>query len=388
MGIKSLHVIGDSISIQYGPYLKTMLSGQLEYDRPGRADESVTASLGADVYSDHVHFTEQVPLRPEAVQELRQVSENSIEAQDGPTDVGTGGPQMRIVVITGVSGAGKSEAVRSFEDMGYFCIDNLPPELVRKSAELFSQSDRKVNRIALVIDVRSGESFAEVLTDLEDLRRISPDFRILFLEASDEALLRRFKETRRRHPLGSEGGILEGIHRERQMLSAIKAASHHIIDTSSLSARELRNKLIELFSENVKSDTFSIAVVSFGFKFGIPLDADLVFDCRFLPNPYWVESLRPLTGEDPEVRNYVTKWPVTHEFMERLFGLLDFLVPNYIEEGRSHLIVGIGCTGGRHRSVVLAEDIVRFLQQQGYSVTLEHRDMSASSARTTVEEAD
>ena len=295
---------------------------------------------------------------------------------------------MRIVVITGLSGAGKSEAVRSFEDMGYFCIDNLPPELVRKSAELFSQSDRKVNRIALVIDVRSGESFSDVLTDLEDLRRISPDFRILFLEASDEALLRRFKETRRRHPLGSEGGILDGIHRERQILSAIKAASHHVIDTSSLSTRELRNKLIELFSENVKSDTFSITVVSFGFKYGIPLDSDLVFDCRFLPNPYWVESLKPLTGEEPEVREYVTKWRVTQEFMRRLLDLLDFLIPNYIEEGRSHLIIGIGCTGGRHRSVVLAEDIVKFLQQQGYSVRLEHRDMSASSARAMVEEAD
>jgi UPF0042 nucleotide-binding protein len=285
---------------------------------------------------------------------------------------------MRIVVITGLSGAGKSEAIRSLEDIGYFCIDNLPPELIRKAAELFSQSDRKVNKIALVIDVRGGESFAEALTDLDELRRITPDFKILFLDASDEALLRRFKETRRRHPLGSEGGILEGIHRERQILSAIKAASDHVIDTSSLSSRELRNKLIELFSEDVKLDTFSITVLSFGFKYGIPLDADLVFDCRFLPNPYWVDSLKPMSGLDTEVRDYVRKWPVTKEFMGRLCDLLAFLIPNYIEEGRTHLIIGIGCTGGRHRSVVLAEDIVAFLRQQGYFATLEHRDMVAT----------
>lgn len=285
---------------------------------------------------------------------------------------------MRVVVITGLSGAGKSEAIRSLEDIGYFCIDNLPPELIRKLAELFSQSDRKVNKIALVIDVRGGASFADALADLEELRRISTDFRILFLDASDEALLRRFKETRRRHPLGSEGGILEGIRRERQILAEIKSASDHVIDTSSITSRELRNRLVELFSEDVKLDTFSITVVSFGFKYGVPLDADLVFDCRFLPNPYWVESLKPMQGTDSDVREYVMKWPVTKEYIERVNDLLEFLVPNYIEEGRSHLKIAVGCTGGRHRSVVLAEEIASYLAHLGYSAGLEHRDMSAS----------
>jgi len=285
---------------------------------------------------------------------------------------------MRVVVITGLSGAGKSEAIKSLEDIGYFCIDNLPPELIRKLAELLSQSDRKMNKVALVIDVRGGESFPKALADLDELRKVSTDFRILFLDASDEALLRRFKETRRRHPLGSEGGILEGIRREREMLAGIKAAANHLIDTSSLTARELRNRIIELFSDDLKLDTFSITVVSFGFKYGLPLDADLVFDCRFLPNPYWVESLKPLLGTDPEVREYVMKWPVTKEFIRRINDLLEFLIPNYVEEGRSHLIIGIGCTGGRHRSVVLAEEIVAFLTQLGYSVKLEHRDISAT----------
>jgi len=285
---------------------------------------------------------------------------------------------MRVVVITGLSGAGKSEAIKSLEDIGYFCIDNLPPELIRKLAELLSQSDRKMNKVALVIDVRGGESFPKALADLDELRKVSTDFRILFLDASDEALLRRFKETRRRHPLGSEGGILEGIRREREMLAGIKAAANHLIDTSSLTARELRNRIIELFSDDLKLDTFSITVVSFGFKYGLPLDADLVFDCRFLPNPYWVESLKPLLGTDPEVREYVMKWPVTKEFIRRVNDLLEFLIPNYVEEGRSHLIIGIGCTGGRHRSVVLAEEIVAFLAQLGYSVKLEHRDISAT----------
>lgn len=285
---------------------------------------------------------------------------------------------MRVVVITGLSGAGKSEAIKSLEDIGYFCIDNLPPELIRKLAELLSQSDRKMNKVALVIDVRGGESFPKALADLDELRKVSTDFRILFLDASDEALLRRFKETRRSHPLGSEGGILEGIRREREMLAGIKAAANHLIDTSSLTARELRNRIIELFSDDLKLDTFSITVVSFGFKYGLPLDADLVFDCRFLPNPYWVESLKPLLGTDPEVREYVMKWPVTKEFIRRINDLLEFLIPNYVEEGRSHLIIGIGCTGGRHRSVVLAEEIVAFLTQLGYSVKLEHRDISAT----------
>ena len=214
---------------------------------------------------------------------------------------------MRVVVITGLSGAGKSEAIKSLEDIGYFCIDNLPPELIRKLAELFSQSDRTVNRIALVVDVRAGASLSDALADLEELRRIAADFTILFLDASDETLLRRFKETRRRHPLGSEGGILEGIRRERQLLAAIKSASDQVIDTSGITSRQLRNRLVELFSEDARFDTFSITVVSFGFKYGIPLDADLVFDCRFLPNPYWVESLKPMQGTDPEVREYVLK---------------------------------------------------------------------------------
>ena len=285
---------------------------------------------------------------------------------------------MRVVVITGLSGAGKSEAIKSLEDIGYFCIDSLPPELIRKLAELFSQSDRTVNRIALVVDVRAGASLSDALADLEELRRIAADFTILFLDASDETLLRRFKETRRRHPLGSEGGILEGIRRERQLLAAIKSASDQVIDTSGITSRQLRNRLVELFSEDARFDTFSITVVSFGFKYGIPLDADLVFDCRFLPNPYWVESLKPMQGTDPEVREYVLKWPVTKEYIERLKDLLEFLVPNYIEEGRSHLIIGIGCTGGRHRSVVLAEEIVSHLTHLGYSAGLEHRDMSAN----------
>ncbi len=281
----------------------------------------------------------------------------------------------RMVIVTGLSGAGKTQALRYFEDMGYFCVDNLPPTLIPKFAELCAQSARGINNIALVVDVRGGEFFQALSEVLDQLERGDVNFEILFLEASDETLVRRYKESRRRHPLGRFGEVLRNIQEERQLLEEIRGRANKIVDTSNMSNRQLKEKLAELFNSDAEASQLLITVISFGFKYGIPLDSDLVIDVRFLPNPHYDPVLRPMTGNDPPVRDFVFNSPVTAQFMEKFTDLVEFLIPCYIKEGKTMLMIAIGCTGGMHRSVALANRLGEILRQKDYRVTVRHRDI-------------
>lgn len=282
---------------------------------------------------------------------------------------------IQFLIITGLSGAGKSNAMKVFEDLGVFCVDNLPPALVPKFAELCMSSDGRIRRAALAIDVRGGEFFNELFKALEHLEEMGIEYQILFLDAADDVLVRRFEETRRKHPLAQAGGVLEGIRAERERLQAVKERSDKIIDTSTLSVHDLRQEILDSFVRGKREDTLTVGIVSFGYKYGIPLDADLMFDCRFLPNPHYVEALRPLPGGSPEVRRFVLGQPATQELMRRLTDLLDYLLPQYLDEGKSHLTLAIGCTGGKHRSVVLTDELASYLSAKGYSVSVRHRDI-------------
>ena len=282
---------------------------------------------------------------------------------------------VRLVIITGMSGAGKTQVVRAMEDLGYFCVDNLPPMLIPKFAELCAQSAGRVNKIGLVVDIRGREFFDTLVQNLEELEKQGYRYEMLFLEASDETLIRRYKETRRRHPMAPHGRISEGITRERERVDQVRGRATQIIDTSELSTADLRKKIMTLFTSEDEYQRMNITVVSFGFKFGIPLDADMVFDVRFLPNPFYVESLRRKSGEVAEVGDYIWKWPITQQFMEKVTEFVEFLVPNYIKEGKSQLIIAIGCTGGMHRSVFVASKIYEGLRAKGYKVNLDHRDI-------------
>ncbi len=286
---------------------------------------------------------------------------------------------IRFVIITGLSGAGKSETIKCFEDLGYFCVDNLPPVLIPKFAELCAQSDGRINRIALVIDIRGGSFFDDVFDSLETLEQNGFTYEIVFLEARDEILIRRFKESRRKHPLSSTGGISDGIKAEREKLEQIRGKASLIIDTSDLNARGLRDLINHKYESLPQQEKMAVTVISFGFKKGLPLDADLIFDVRFLPNPFYVDSLKELDGNRDEVANYVLRWPVTARFLTKLFDLIDFLAPQYAKEGKANLIIGIGCTGGRHRSVTIANKVGEFLRDKGYLVTVNHRDTKTSN---------
>ncbi len=290
---------------------------------------------------------------------------------------------IRFVIITGLSGAGKSEAVKCFEDLGYFCVDNLPPALIGKFAELCTHSDGKINRVALVIDIRGGGFFDEASAALENLEEMGFAYEILYLEAADEALVRRFKESRRRHPLSASGSILEGIRAERERLGELRGKAARLLDTTELTARELRRRITEEYCLKPDKDQLLVTIVSFGFKHGIPVDADLVFDVRFLPNPHYVEPLHDLDGGERPVIDYVMKWPTTTKFLTRLYDLVDYLLPQYRKEGRSNLLVAIGCTGGQHRSVVIANQLAGFIGSRGYRVLVDHRDVGADRSETT-----
>lgn len=283
--------------------------------------------------------------------------------------------EFRLVIITGMSGAGKTQAVRALEDLGYFCVDNLPPELIPKFAELCSQSAGKVSRIALVVDIRGREFFDTLAQVLEEMEKQGQVYEVLFLEASDEVLIRRYKESRRRHPLAAQGRVSDGIVRERARLEPIRGRATHVIDTTGMATAKLREKLTGLFATGAQMQRMSITVVSFGFKHGLPLDADMVFDVRFLPNPFYVETLRRKSGVTPEVGEYIAKWPVSQQFQERLWSFVDYLIPHYVDEGKSHLIIAIGCTGGMHRSVYIAQKLYERLRNHGYKITIEHRDI-------------
>lgn len=281
---------------------------------------------------------------------------------------------IQFVIITGLSGAGKSAAMRSFEDLGFFCVDNLPPELIPKFAELCLRAGTHLPRVALVIDIRGGTFFDHLFDALSQLEQVGLKYTILFLEASDEVLVKRFKETRRRHPLMPEGTILEAISAERRKLQELRGRAHRVLDTSDMTPHELKATISRLFTEN-GSYGMNVTVMSFGFKHGVPIDADLVIDVRFLPNPFWVEDLAPLTGNDPAVDEYVLKWPMARRFMEKTNDYLDFLLTQYAQEARSHVMIGIGCTGGRHRSVAIARRIGDFLRGRGLQVSVQHRDL-------------
>ncbi len=283
---------------------------------------------------------------------------------------------LQFVIITGLSGAGKSQAIDSFEDAGYFCVDNLPPELVPTLVDLFRREGSKVDRVAIVSDVRGGEYFGRLEQLLDELHERGVEHTIVFLEASNEALVRRFKETRRRHPAAEGGRVVDGIRRERRLLAPLRERATLVIDTTDISIHELKARLNKDIIQHSRRTNIVFAVVSFGYKYGIPIDADLLFDVRFLPNPHYDLRLRPLTGLDPEVRDYVMGSPDTGEYLERLLALLDFLFPRYAAEGKAHLTVGVGCTGGRHRSVTIAQLIGDRYEKQGYYTVVRHRDLT------------
>ncbi len=284
----------------------------------------------------------------------------------------------RLVILTGLSGAGKTQALRHLEDLGFFCIDNLPPTLIPKFAELCAQSSRPIDRLALVVDIRGGEFFDDLFEVLNELDRKGTYYEILFLEASDESLVRRFKESRRSHPLSMHGEVLKSIREERACLQELRGRAHKIIDTSDLTTQQLKKEVSELFACNTDLPRLRIAIVSFGYKYGIPLDSDLVFDVRFLPNPYYVPELQLLTGNEEVVEKYVSGSAVTDEFMKKFLVLIDFLVPEYIKEGKSILTIAVGCTGGRHRSVAVANNLERHLKEKNYRVSIRHRDIDHS----------
>jgi RNase adapter protein RapZ len=282
---------------------------------------------------------------------------------------------FRILIITGMSGAGRSTVSNVLEDLGWFVIDNLPPTLVGRVAELAATPGSSVNQLALVADIRGREFFTELVTTVHELQRGEADVRIVFLEADDDTLVRRFEETRRRHPAAGDGGVLAGIRRERELLSELRGMADLIIDTSQLNVHELRDRVVETLGDPGAAQ-LRIDIVSFGFKHGTPRDADLLFDVRFLPNPHWVEELRDQTGREAPVRDYVFGQPTTPPFMEALRRLLDVVVPGYVQEGKRYLTIAIGCTGGKHRSVAIADEVGSHLRATtDLPVSVEHRDL-------------
>lgn len=290
---------------------------------------------------------------------------------------------MRFVIVTGLSGAGKTEAIRNLEDLGFFCVDNLPPTLISKFAEACYQTDGKIDKIALVIDIRGGKFFDDLFVSLNYLKLQDYKYEILFLDASDEVLIKRFKESRRKHPLAPDGRILNGILLERSRLREVKDRADNIINTSNMAPRELRAKITKIFEEKGQIETeLAITVVSFGFKYGIPVDSDLVFDVRFLPNPYYIPELKKYSGTDKPVSDYVMNFEVSKTFVEKLDDMLEFLIPNYIKEGKRQLIVSIGCTGGRHRSVTISTFVYENLLNHGYKVNIDHRDIEEDINRS------
>ncbi|HHW22131.1 MAG TPA: RNase adapter RapZ [Clostridiaceae bacterium] len=282
---------------------------------------------------------------------------------------------MEILIITGMSGAGKSLCVKYFEDIGYFCVDNLPPSLIPKFAEVTLQGKSPIEKIALIIDIRGGAMFLDLMPALLTLDVMEIKYKILFLDASDAVLIKRFKESRRMHPLTQDSRLVEGIRQEREILKPIKEKADYIIDTSCLTPRQLKEAIIEHFVEGKLFKGIIVNIVSFGFKYGIPIDSDLVFDVRFIPNPYYVPELKPMTGMSSDVIDYVMSYPESRTFLNKLVDMVNFLLPLYVREGKNQLVVGIGCTGGRHRSVTIANKLCDRLKRKGVSAVIEHRDI-------------
>ncbi|PIV82682.1 MAG: RNase adapter RapZ [Nitrospirae bacterium CG_4_10_14_3_um_filter_53_41] len=281
---------------------------------------------------------------------------------------------LKLAIISGISGSGKSTTIHQFEDMGFFCVDNIPMELIPKFLELCVKSGSEIEKVAVVVDIREKKFLKRYNDVLSDIRKNGFEYQVLFLDASDEVLLRRFKETRRRHPL-AETSVLEGLALEREMLADVKASSDLVIDTSDYSIHGLRDVLRKQFESTIRSRRISISLVAFGFKYGIVYDADMIFDLRFLPNPFFVDTLRDRTGKDPEVVRYVFDRKETQEYLTRFYEFLDYLLPLFVQEGKSYLTLGFGCTGGRHRSVVVVDNVKKHLEEKGYKTSVRYRDI-------------
>ena len=282
---------------------------------------------------------------------------------------------MKFIIITGLSGAGKSQVVKSLEDIGFYCVDKIPPQFIKKFAEIYHRSSGPLVNAALVCDMRGGDMFGELSNSLEELAEMGYEYEILFLNASDETLIKRYKETRRMHPLSFGGRIIDGIQKERKLLdSALKTATH-VIDTSMLTNAQLQKHIKTIYSSSEEFEGLVINVMSFGFKYGLPLDADLVFDVRFLPNPFYIAELKEHTGLETCVHDYVMKFEQSQEFLKKLTDMVDYLIPHYIKEGKSQLVIAVGCTGGHHRSVTIAEELYKYLNDQGHHAMITHRDI-------------
>lgn len=289
---------------------------------------------------------------------------------------------MKLVIVTGMSGAGKGTAVKIMEDMGYYCVDNLPIPLVEQFVDFTLQSEDELEKVAVSIDIRNSNALSELEEVLERIRQKGIRFEILFLEAEDSVLVKRYKETRRSHPLAGGGRIDKGIGLERKKLAFLKEQADYIIDTSRLLQRELKTEVERIFIKNEDYRNLYITVLSFGFKYGIPTDSDLVFDVRFLPNPYYVEGLRQKTGNDIEIQDFVMQYKEAHEFLDKLEDMIKFLIPNYVTEGKTQLVISIGCTGGKHRSVTLANELYDRLKEcSSYGIKIEHRDIGKDALR-------
>ena len=288
---------------------------------------------------------------------------------------------MKLVIVTGMSGAGKTIALKMLEDIGFYCVDNLPISLVDKFVQLVSEGT-SIEKAALGLDIRSGEELGNLDEILENWRRSNVDVQVLFLDANDAVLIKRYKETRRTHPLAGAGRLENGIEKEREKLAFLKREADYIIDTSMLLTRELRKELEKIFLQDARYKNMYVTVLSFGFKYGIPEDADLVFDVRFLPNPYYDEHIRPLTGQVQAVREYVMQGGTADAFLKKLYDMIDFLLPNYINEGKNQLVIAVGCTGGKHRSVTIARALYEHLEAVGeYGIRIDHRDIDKDNKK-------
>ena len=289
---------------------------------------------------------------------------------------------MRLLILTGMSGAGKSTALKMLEDMGYYCVDNLPIQLLKSFVDLSDRQEFKRQRVVVGIDIRSGETLSLLSDILSELEQDGKKVDVLFMDAEEDVLVNRYKETRRTHPLSQSERIYTGIEKERQAMQFLKERADYIIDTSHLLPRDLKGELEKIFVEDKNYESLFVTIMSFGFKYGIPADADLVFDVRFLPNPYYVEELRPKTGHDREIQQFVMRHPQAHVFLNKLEDMIRFLIPNYISEGKNRLVIAIGCTGGKHRSVTLANELYqRLSQDEGYGLKIEHRDIEKDALR-------
>ena len=289
---------------------------------------------------------------------------------------------MKFVILTGMSGAGKSTALKMMEDIGFYCVDNLPIPLLEKFVELSELQNAELQKVAVGIDARSGQALDELKNVLDRIKEKGGSYEILFLDSDDSVLVKRYKETRRSHPLAPGERVDKGIALERERLAFLKERADYILDTSQLLTRELKAEIEKIFLKNQDYKNLFITILSFGFKYGIPVDSDLVFDVRFLPNPYYVEGLRAKTGNDKEIQEYVLQFNEAHEFLDKLTDMIDFLIPNYISEGKNQLVISIGCTGGKHRSVTLANELYkRLAKKTEYGLKIEHRDIEKDALR-------